>query len=508
MTGVSSYTFAPKFQHVTGGSHVLNSGFDIPLIGLGCSRIKTAESMEESIRAALEAGYRLFDTAHIYENEKEIGDALKNSLKTFGCDREDIFITTKVPIINDDPAGHAERCIKESLAKLKTDYLDLVLLHYPRDRHTGKDEDYEVNKKGRQLVYQKMEELLEKGTIRSIGVSNYEVYHLEELFEYSKVIPAVNQVEYHPYYTRPTLKHYCEKKGIFIQAFSSLCWGNLEVLNEDAVKKAAQKHNVSPQTILYAFPLHTNVGIIPKSATPQRIHDNLKLTAQVHLSPEEVSALQALDQDRAFCPGCCPWRCLQSLKDLKTDYLDLVLVHFPKDRDHGKHEDYEGNKEARKKTWEKLEELHEQGTIRSIGVSNYEVYHLVELLEYAKILPTVNQFEYHPYYTRPTLKHFCELKGIFVQAFSSLLWENKDIWEEVVLKQIAEKHKVSPQTILYAFPLYNKVGVIPKSATPNRIHDNLKLTLQVKLSPEDVSTLEKLDKNLCCCTPCDGWRAL
>ncbi|CAJ0928081.1 unnamed protein product, partial [Mesorhabditis belari] len=307
---MTSSTFTAKFQQVTGGSHVLNSGNDIPFIGLGLSRITTVDSMEKAIEAALEAGYRLFDTAHIYENEKEIGDALKNSLPKFGLTREDIFITTKVPIIDEDPAFHTKRCLKESLEKLQTDYLDLVLLHYPRDRDTGKDEEHEINKKGRQIVYQTLEEFVGKGTIRSIGVSNYEVFHLEELFKYAKVIPAVNQVEYHPYCTKPALKFFCETKGIFIQAFSSLCWGNLEILNEDAVKKAAQTHNVSPQTILYAFPLHTNVGIIPKSATPQRIHDNIKLAAQVKLSSVEIAALWDLDQNRTFCPRCYPWRCL------------------------------------------------------------------------------------------------------------------------------------------------------------------------------------------------------
>ncbi|GMR33244.1 hypothetical protein PMAYCL1PPCAC_03439, partial [Pristionchus mayeri] len=298
-----------RFDSIPGGSFTFNDGNDIPKVGLGISRIVDQEKLTNSVRAALAAGYRLFDTARIYKNEDKLGIALRTAMAEQGLKREDIFITTKVPTVNDDPAGGTEMSVKESLEKLQTDYLDLVLVHYPRDRYTGNDDD-ERNGPNRKIVWQKLEEIQARGTIRSIGVSNYEIYHLVELFEYAKVSPVLNQCEYHPYNTEKLLKRFCRQKGIVFQAFSSLCWGNQEILNEQPVKDDAEKYAVTPQTILYAFAVSTGVGIIPKSETPSRIASNLHDTIKAALTPEEQQALLALNKDRVFCPGCAPAECI------------------------------------------------------------------------------------------------------------------------------------------------------------------------------------------------------
>ncbi|VDK77757.1 unnamed protein product [Cylicostephanus goldi] len=187
------------------------------MIGLGISRIVGQESIDTSVHAALQAGYRLFDTAELYANEAELGNALEKSLPKAGLTREDIFITTKVQTKDGDATNWAEESIQGSLKRLKTNYLDMVLVHFPRDRYTGKDGSYGVNKKGRKEVWQKLEEFKDRGIIKSIGVSNYEVYHLVELFEYAKHRPVMDQFEFHPYFTRPTLKAFCERNGIFVQ---------------------------------------------------------------------------------------------------------------------------------------------------------------------------------------------------------------------------------------------------------------------------------------------------
>ncbi|GMR46614.1 hypothetical protein PMAYCL1PPCAC_16809, partial [Pristionchus mayeri] len=289
------------FDSIPGGSFIFNDGNDIPKIGLGISRIVDQEKLTNAVRAALAAGYRLFDTARIYKNEYMLGIALQIVMAEQGLKREDIFITTKVQIVNEDPSGGTELSVKESLERLQTDYLDLVLIHYPRDYRTGNDDD-ERNREYRKIVWQKLEEIQARGKIRSIGVSNYEIYHLAELFEYAKMPPVLNQCEYHPYNTAKLLRRYCIQKDIVFQAFSSLCWGNQEILNEQPVKDAAEKYGVKPQTILYAFAVSTGVGIIPKSETPSRIASNLRDTIKVALTPEEQLALLALNKNLIFCP--------------------------------------------------------------------------------------------------------------------------------------------------------------------------------------------------------------
>ncbi|VDM54856.1 unnamed protein product [Angiostrongylus costaricensis] len=267
---------------VLGGTKLLSDGNRIPMIGLGISRIVGQVSI-----AALESGYRLFDTAELYNNEAELGAALESSLPKLGLKREDVFITTKVQTKDGDAANWAEKSVLGSLEKLRTTYLDLVLVHFPRDRCTGVDHAYEINREGRKEVWKKLEELKERGAVKSIGVSNYEVYHLVELLSFAKYPPVVNQIEFHPYFTRQTLVKYCVMNGIFVQAFSSLLWGNKEILNEPNVAQLAKKYNATPQTILYAFTLCSAISL--KSA--------------------EVDSLNELGRNVTFSPMCAPWKC-------------------------------------------------------------------------------------------------------------------------------------------------------------------------------------------------------
>ncbi|PIO70313.1 2,5-diketo-D-gluconic acid reductase A domain protein, partial [Teladorsagia circumcincta] len=143
---------------VLGGKMRLNDGNEMPMIGLGISRINGQQSVNSSVQKALEAGYRLFDTAELYGNEAELGAALEEYMPKYGLKREDIFITTKVQTKDGNATNWAEESIMGSLKRLRTTYLDLVLLHFPRDRWTGSDDAHEVNKKGRREVWQVLEE--------------------------------------------------------------------------------------------------------------------------------------------------------------------------------------------------------------------------------------------------------------------------------------------------------------------------------------------------------------
>ncbi|CAI5454627.1 unnamed protein product [Caenorhabditis angaria] len=292
---------------VVGGSFTLNSGHEIPLVGLGISGIH--EELGVAVEQALLAGYRLFDTARIYNNEERLGQVLKEKLEALGIKREEVFITTKVPIVNENTVAEVEKSITDSLQRLQVEYLDLVLIHYPKDRFTGIDGDREANVKARKLVYQKLEEYVDQGVIRSIGVANYEPYHLHELFQFARIKPSINQFEYHPYLTKPQTVEVTRQYGIFPQAFSSLLTGNKEIFTEPLIIELAKKYAVSEQTILYAFALNTNLGIIPKSATPSRIISNLKDVIGVKFTDSEIAQLLDLDRNAAFS-DCSPWRVL------------------------------------------------------------------------------------------------------------------------------------------------------------------------------------------------------
>uniref|UniRef100_A0A7I4YRQ2 Aldo_ket_red domain-containing protein n=1 Tax=Haemonchus contortus TaxID=6289 RepID=A0A7I4YRQ2_HAECO len=296
---------ASAFQAVRGGATKLNTEFYIPLVGLGTYKI-TGTQVKPAVDAALGSGYRLFDTAKYYVNEPELGSALSELLPKHGLSRSDIFLTTKFFPDPDDPAAAARRLVNESLENLKTDYLDMVLIHYPKAQTSGeKDEKNPIHRK---LTYLELEKMKEEGKIRSVGVSNYESRHIEEIKNYGKMMPCANQVEYHPHFTRDELKDYCKKEGIFFQAFSSLARHEPALVNDPVVVDLAKTHNTTVPIILLSFALSQGVGIVPKSTSPQRIKENLEVT-NLQLSEKEIELLHKLNRDQHYI-RCYGWRVL------------------------------------------------------------------------------------------------------------------------------------------------------------------------------------------------------
>src|SRR5512135_1136346 len=250
----------------------LNDGRHIPQLGLGVWRISAGRKCEAAILAAFEAGYRHIDTASFYGNEESVGAAIRAS----GLRREEVFVTTK--LWNSDHA-HTERAFEASLRKLKLDYLDLYLIHYPvRERVRS---------------WHAFEKLKEQGKARSIGVSNFTVRHLTELLADSNTVPAVNQVEFHPYLYQRELLDFCNAKGIVVEAYSPLTMG--ERLNDPKLLAVAKKYpnvsqaatqrrpkfgflsgqsrgeeNKSPAQILIRWAIQHNLVVIPKSSNPSR----------------------------------------------------------------------------------------------------------------------------------------------------------------------------------------------------------------------------------------------
>jgi diketogulonate reductase-like aldo/keto reductase len=232
----------------------LNNGVEMPIFGLGTFQMRSGKETQQAVLHALEAGYRLIDTAQMYGNEEDVGQALTKS----GIPREEVFITTKL-WNSDHGFQKALDACEESLERLGLPYVDLYLIHWPVQGL-------------RNETWKAMQTLLEKGKCRAIGVSNYMIRHLEELLDNSKTIPAVNQVEFSPYLYQKDLLEFCRSHNIQLEAYSPLTKGHK--LNDPRLLAIAKKYSKSPAQILIRWVLQKEVVVIPKSSRKERIIEN------------------------------------------------------------------------------------------------------------------------------------------------------------------------------------------------------------------------------------------
>lgn len=231
---------------------------------------------------ALKAGYRHIDTASFYQNEAEIGNALKAFMKESGVKREEIFLTTKLPNF----FSSAKEGLADSLKKLQTDYVDLYLIHWPWERRVE--------------LWKEMEEMHAAGKARAIGVSNFMIPHLEQFLKECKVVPAMNQFEMSPFLYQPKLLTYCREKGIAITAYSSLT--QCRKFDDPTLVKVATKHKVTPAKVLLRWVLQHGCVVIPKSTNEGRIGQNINLF-DFSLDDEDMKALNSLDEGFRICPN-------------------------------------------------------------------------------------------------------------------------------------------------------------------------------------------------------------
>lgn len=230
-----------------------NQSISVPQLGLGVWKSRPKECLE-AVKSALSLGYRHIDTAAIYGNEADVGTAIKEA----GVNRTDIFLVTK--LWNADQGyDTALRAIDASLKKLGTDYVDMYLIHFPV---SGKRND----------SWKALEKIKADGKAKSIGVSNFMVPHLEELLKETGTVPAMNQVEYHPFLQDTKLKDYCIQKGILLEAYSPLAHG--QKLEDPRITLLAKKYNKSNAQILIRWSLQSGHVVIPKSKNPDRIREN------------------------------------------------------------------------------------------------------------------------------------------------------------------------------------------------------------------------------------------
>lgn len=267
----------------------LLTGSQIPIIGFGTYKV-TGAQVDPVVNAALDAGYRHFDTARFYENEKELGAALNAAIASGKVKREDLFVTTKL-WYSDQGYDSATRAFETSLQKLGLDYVDLYLIHWPGSSHPAHSP---LNAKLRTESWRALEKIYAAGKARAIGVSNYTVRHLQELLVAASVTPAVNQVEFHPLLYQKDLFDFCNQHGIVLTAYSSIGKGKL-VDNLD-IGKVAAKYGKFTAQILLRWAMQHGVIVIPKSSSPDRLRQNANVF-DFEISQDDMTFLDGLNQN-------------------------------------------------------------------------------------------------------------------------------------------------------------------------------------------------------------------
>lgn len=259
---------------------VLNNGVEMPILGFGVFQIPDAEECERSVSEALRTGYRLIDTAAAYENEEAVGEAIKRS----GLAREEIFVTTKL-WIQDASYESAKRAFERSLQRLQQDYLDLYLIHQPFGDVYGS--------------WRAMEELYREGRIRAIGVSNFQPDRVMDLIVHNEVVPAVNQIETHPFCQQIEARKFLQENNVQIESWGPFAEGRNNIFQNELLLSIARRHERTVAQVILRWLVQRGVVVIPKSVRKERIVENFDIF-DFELSREDMDAIVALDTGQSL----------------------------------------------------------------------------------------------------------------------------------------------------------------------------------------------------------------
>ena len=271
----------------------------MPTIGLGTYKL---ESIKDSIDKAIRMGYRLIDTAKLYQNEKEIGEAIKDLIEKKVVTRSELFIVTK--LWNDDHED-PKSALKQSLSELNLDYVDLFIIHWP----IGKVENNQIKQVPLYKTWAKLEECVELGLTKSIGVSNFNVQLLLDLSSYAKIQPACNQIEIHPYLVQKNLVNFCNLNKIAVISFNPINKGsyiskiedykNYDLFKNLSILSLAEKYKKTPAQIILNWHLYLGLIPVPKSSNEGRLKENLE-SVDFKMSENDYNLISSLDQNKRF----------------------------------------------------------------------------------------------------------------------------------------------------------------------------------------------------------------
>ena len=255
----------------------LNNSITIPSVGLGVWRGR--EESEQMMRTAIQYGYRHIDTAKIYHNEPETGKAVREC----GVNREELFVTTKI-WVDAIREGSTIEAFDKSLETMRLEYIDLLLLHWPVS--------------GYQKAYEDLEEIYKKGKAKAIGVSNCKIHHLKEIMVKADIIPAVNQIQYNPYFQPDETVSFCRENGIMVEAYSPL--GHGDIFGDKTLQEIANKYGKTIAQVVLRWELQKGLVILPKSVHDKRIKENIQLF-DFELKEEDCKLIDRLNRTERSC---------------------------------------------------------------------------------------------------------------------------------------------------------------------------------------------------------------
>lgn len=265
-----------------------HNGNTMPQLGLGVFRVENDNTAKDAVKHAIINGYRSIDAALVYGNEEMVGRGIQEGMAAADIQREDLFITSKLWF---DSFGkdNVEQGYQTSIDNLGLDYLDLYLIHWP-----GTDESVMIE------TWKGMEALYESGKVKNIGVSNFNIEHLEVLKSQTSIKPVINQVEFHPYFTQQELRTYLDTESIYMESWSPLM--NAEILTDETINTIAEEIGKSPAQVVIRWNIEHGVVTIPKSITPHRIEENINIF-DFSLTANQMERIDALNENKRIGPN-------------------------------------------------------------------------------------------------------------------------------------------------------------------------------------------------------------
>lgn len=257
----------------------LNNGVEMPLLGFGVFQVPNLEECERSVYEAIQVGYRLIDTAAAYQNEEAVGNAIGNAIKRDGVPREELFVTTKL-WVQDAGYESTKKAFERSLQRLQLDYLDLYLIHQPLGDVYGS--------------WRAMQELYREGRIKAIGVSNFQPDRIMDLIVHNEVVPAVNQIETHPFNQQIETQKFLQENNVQIESWGPFAEGKNNIFENELLLATARKHEKTVAQVILRWLTQRGVVAIPKSVRKERIVENFNIF-DFDLSPDEMAAIATLD---------------------------------------------------------------------------------------------------------------------------------------------------------------------------------------------------------------------